>query len=151
MTTQPTTQQQTEVTGCKRLPVNAGAEKVWLKMRDFNDLTWALGIAEVTVEGYGVGMVRRVRLEGSDEWLEEKLLNLDDADRLIEYGIAEGMMGINDYHACAQVIPNDTGCFVEWTCSGRATAADQAEKQQILMAVAEGITTLFAAQFAEEI
>lgn len=151
MTTQPTTQQQTEVTGCKRLPVNAGAEKVWLKMRDFNDLTWALGIAEATVEGYGVGMVRRVRLEGSDEWLEEKLLNLDDADRLIEYGIAEGMMGINDYHACAQVIPNDTGCFVEWTCSGRATAADQAEKQQILMAVAEGITTLFAAQFAEEI
>ena len=151
MPTQPTTQQQTEVTGCKRLPVNAGAEKVWLKMRDFNDLTWALGIAEVTVEGYGVGMVRRVRLEGSDEWLEEKLLNLDDADRLIEYGIAEGMMGINDYHACAQVIPNDTGCFVEWTCSGRATAADQAEKQQILMAVAEGITTLFAAQFAEEI
>ena len=151
MTTQPTTQQQTEVTGCKRLPVNAGAEKVWLKMRDFNDLTWALGIAEVTVEGYGVGMVRRVRLEGSDEWLEEKLLNLDDADRLIEYGIAEGMMGINDYHACAQVIPNDTGCFIEWTCSGRATAVDQAEKQQILMAVAEGITALFAAQFAEEI
>ena len=151
MTTQPTTQQQTEVTGCKRLPVNAGAEKVWLKMRDFNDLTWALGIAEVTVEGYGVGMVRRVRLEGSEEWLEEKLLDLDDDDRRIEYGIAEGMMGINDYRACAQVIPSGTGCFVEWTCSGRAIAADQAEKQQILMAVAEGITTLFAAQFAEEI
>jgi hypothetical protein len=120
-------------------------------MRDFTDLSWALGIAEVMVEGSGVGMVRRVRLEGSEEWLEEKLLGLNDSGRRIEYGIAEGMMGINDYHACAQVIPNDTGCFVEWTCSGRATAADQAEKQQILMAVAEGITTLFAAQFAEDI
>ena len=151
MPTQSTTQQQTEVTGCKRLPVNSVAEKVWLKMRDFTDLTWALGIAEVTVDGSGVGMVRRVRLEGNEEWLEEKLLDLDDGDRRIEYGIAEGIMGINDYHACAQVIPNGTGCFVEWTCSGRATAADQAEKQQILMAVAEGITTLFAAQFAEEI
>ena len=151
MPTQSTTQQQTEVTGCKRLPVKAGAEKVWLKMRDFTDLTWALGIAEVTIHGSGVGMVRRVRLEGSEEWLEEKLLDLDDGDRRIEYGIAEGMMGINDYRACAQVIPSGTGCFIEWTCSGRATAADQAEKQQILMAVAEGITTLFAAQFAEEI
>ena len=151
MPTQSTTQQQTEVTGCKRLSVNSGAEKVWLKMRDFTDLTWALGVAEVTVDGYGVGMVRRVRLEGSEEWLEEKLLDLDDGDRRIEYGIAEGMMGINDYRACAQVIPSGTGCFIEWTCSGRATAVDQAEKQQILMAVAEGITALFAAQFAEEI
>ena len=150
MPTQSTPNQQTEVIGHKRLPVNAGAECVWLKMRDFTDLSWALGIAEVMVEGSGVGMVRRVRLEGSEEWLEEKLLGLNDSGRRIEYGIAEGMMGINDYRACAQVIPSGTGCFVEWTCSGRATAADQAEKQQILMAVAEGITTLFTAQFARD-
>ena len=150
MPTQSTTHQQTEVIGHKKLPVNAGAECVWLKMRDFPDLSWALGIAEVIVEGSDVGMVRRVRLEGSEEWLEEKLLDLDDDDRRIEYGIAEGMMGINDYRACAQVIPSGTGCFVEWTCSGRATAADQAEKQQVLMAVAEGITTLFTAQFARD-
>lgn len=151
MPTQSTTNQQIEVIGHKRLPVNARADTVWLKMRDFTDLSWAIGIAEVIVEGSGVSMVRRVRLEGSEEWLEEKLLNLDDSDRRIEYGIAEGMMGINDYHACAQVIPNSTGCFIEWTCSGRATAAEQAEKQQVLMAVSEGITTLFAAQFTEEI
>ncbi len=151
MPTQSTPNQQTEVIGHKRLPVNAGAETVWLKMRDFTDLSWAIGIAEVIVEGSGVSMVRRVRLEGSEEWLEEKLLDLNDSGRRIEYGIAKGMMGINDYHACAQVIPSGTGCFVEWTCSGRATAAEQAEKQQILMAVAQGITTLFAAQFARDI
>jgi len=140
----------TEITGQKAVAVDASAEQVWLKMQDFADLGWAVGIADIEIEGQGIGMVRHVRLEGSDDWLEERLLLVDQDAKKLEYGIDEGMMGIMHYRATAQVKPQAQGCQIEWACRGEVAAAEVAEKEPILAVVAEGIVTLFAAQFSED-
>ena len=139
-----------ELTGQKTVAVDASAEQVWLKMQDFADLGWAVGIADIEIEGQGIGMVRRVRLEGSEDWLEERLLMVDQSTKKLEYGIDEGMMGITHYRATAQVIPQAQGCQIEWTCRGQVEASEVAEKEPILALVAEGIVTLFATQFSED-
>ena len=139
-----------EITGQKTVAVDASAEQVWLKMQDFADLGWAVGIADIEIEGQGIGMVRRVRLEGSEDWLEERLLTVDQSTKKLEYGIDEGMMGITHYRATAQVIPQAQGCQIEWTCRGQVEASEVAEKEPILALVAEGIVTLFATQFSED-
>jgi len=139
-----------EITGQKTVAVDASAEQVWLKMQDFADLGWAVGIADIEIEGQGIGMVRRVRLEGSEDWLEERLLAVDQSTKKLEYGIDEGMMGITHYRATAQVIPQAQGCQIEWTCRGQVEASEVAGKEPILALVAEGIVTLFATQFSED-
>ncbi|MFZ8972685.1 MAG: SRPBCC family protein [Pseudomonadales bacterium] len=139
-----------EITGQKTVAVDASAEQVWLKMQDFADLGWAVGIADIEIEGQGIGMVRRVRLEGSEDWLEERLLMVDQSTKKLEYGIDEGMMGITHYRATAQVIPQAQGCQIEWTCCGQVESSEVAEKEPILALVAEGIVTLFATQFSED-
>jgi len=139
-----------EITGQNTVAVDASAEQVWLKMQDFADLGWAVGIADIEIEGQGIGMVRRVRLEGSEDWLEERLLMVDQSTKKLEYGIDEGMMGITHYRATGQVIPQAQGCQIEWTCRGQVEASEVAEKEPILALVAEGIVTLFATQFSED-
>jgi hypothetical protein len=137
----------TLVSGTAQVSVPTAPERVWERMKDYGDLSWTEGVAETRVSGQGIGMVRSVRLEGSEDWMDEVLLAIDDTGRKFDYGIDTGMAGVENYRASGQAIPEGDGCAIRWQCSGEVDAG-QAEDMQVLMDVMAGeIARLFAAQF----
>lgn len=62
--------------------VQKPSEAVWQVMQRFGDLSWTTGIDEVIVEGEGIGMVRKVRLTGSTDWIIERLIECDNVNTM---------------------------------------------------------------------
>ena len=109
----------------------------------------AAGIDEVNVEGEGVGMVRKVRLAGSSDWIIERLIARDDAEMTFTYAIeGEGIPGLTEYTATAQATPTEHGCLIRWECRAVATEEQAPDGRLLLEGMAESIVTLFAAQFS---
>ncbi len=136
------------IVGEHRLTVPASASAVWNKMREFGDLSWTAGIAEVKLEGDGVGMLRCVRLEGSQEWIPERLLASDDRTMQYSYALeGDAMPGLRDYRADAGVTPDGEHSEIRWRCSANVDDADIEAMQALVQGMAEGMVTLFAAQF----
>ena len=144
----------TLISGKHQVSVNAGPETVWQAMRDYGDLSWAQGIDEVVVEGEGIGMVRNVRLTGSEDWIQERLVARDDQAMTFSYAIdGDGMPGFANYSAHVRVEPAEGGCIIHWECRADADEGAAEGSQQMIQALAEGICSLFAARFdpAQEI
>ena len=136
------------ITGTHRLTVPASASTVWQKMRNFGDLSWAQGIAEVTLEGEGVGMLRSVRLDGSQDWIPERLVASDDRTMQYSYVLeGQGMPGLDDYRADAGVTPAGDHSEIFWRCSANVLETEIETMQALIQGMAEGMVSLFAAQF----
>lgn len=139
---------QVSVIGTAEVETSASKDTVWQAMLDFGNLSWSEGIAEVEVVGTGVGMVRRVLMEEADEWLDEELYEIDEANHRFDYGIREGFMGVPEYTASGKVSSADQGSVVRWQCGGKVDS-DQAEAmKELLDLVAAEIARLFTAQFS---
>jgi hypothetical protein len=101
--------------------VNAPADRVWARIRDFNGLpNWLPAVAESRIENGEpsdkVGCVRDFRLRNGDR-LREKLLGLSDYDMFCTYSILESPMGVENYVATLRLTPVTDGnrTFAEWT------------------------------------
>ena len=84
----------------KSVTVNASADKVWGKVRDFGGLnTWHPAVAsDKIVEGTDnkVGAVRVLTLKDGGT-IKEKLLAHDDLRHSFKYGILEGVLPVSNY------------------------------------------------------
>jgi carbon monoxide dehydrogenase subunit G len=122
------------------------AETAWQKMRSYGDLDWAAGVEEVELVVDGLSQVRRVRLVGSEDWLDERIIAFDERQRTIHYGIEGESMGVlRNYEARAQILERMAGCIVRWQCQAEAKAGHQADAQALLDQMAKGMAGLFAA------
>ena len=67
---------------------NVPAEKVWNVLEDFGNMGW-LNMADISIEviGEGIGMVRRVSLNG--QYIDERLESMDKQAGLLTYSIEE--------------------------------------------------------------
>ena len=67
---------------------NVPAEKVWSVLEDFGNMGW-LNMADISIEviGEGIGMVRRVSLNG--QYIDERLESMDKQAGLLTYSIEE--------------------------------------------------------------
>ena len=68
--------------------INVPAEKVWNVLEDFGNMGW-LNMADISIEviGEGIGMVRRVSLNG--QYIDERLESMDKQAGLLTYSIEE--------------------------------------------------------------
>lgn len=101
--------------------VNAPADRVWARVRDFNGLpNWLPAAAESRIENGApsdkVGCVRDFRLRNGDR-LRERLLGLSDYEMFCTYSILESPMGVENYVATLRLTPVTDGnrTFAEWT------------------------------------
>lgn len=101
--------------------IDAPAERVWSRIRDFNGLpSWVPVVAESRIEGGQpadkVGCVRSFRLKDGGA-LRERLLTLSDYDYTCSYSILESPMGVRDYVATLKLSPVTDGdrTFAEWS------------------------------------
>lgn len=101
--------------------INASAEKVWERVRDFNALPrWHPRIADSRIEDAlpadKVGCIRNFNLQNGDN-IRERLLGLSDYDMFCTYAILESPMPLTDYVATLRLTPITDGerCFAEWS------------------------------------
>ena len=115
--------------------IDAPAERVWARIRDFNALpAWHPLIAESRIEGGApsdqVGCVRDFRLKDGGR-IREKLLALSDYEFSCSYSILESPMGVENYVATLKLTPVTDGnrTFAEW--SAEFDCAAEAESQLV--------------------
>jgi hypothetical protein len=101
--------------------IDAPADQVWQRIRDFNGLaTWHAGmVASSEIEdgkaGDQVGCVRSFTLADGTH-LRERLLTHSDADRSYTYNFEKTPFDVDNYHCTIRVTPVTDGdkSFVEW-------------------------------------
>ena len=101
--------------------IDATAENVWARVRDFNGLPqWHPGIADSRIENNEpadrIGCIRHFHTRDGG-LIRERLLGLSDYDYSCSYEILESPMGVSDYVATLKLTPITDGnrCFAEWS------------------------------------
>jgi hypothetical protein len=101
--------------------IDAGADTVWSRIRDFNGLPqWHPGIADSRIENSDaadrVGCIRHFHTRDGGT-IRERLLALSDYDYTQTYEILESPMGVEQYVATLKLTPVTDGnrCFAEWS------------------------------------
>lgn len=101
--------------------VDAPAERVWDRVRDFNGLpNWHPAIADSRIEGNQpadkVGCIRNFHTRDGG-LIRERLLALSDYDYSCTYSILDSPMGVSSYIATIRLVPVTDGnrTFCEWT------------------------------------
>lgn len=101
--------------------IDAGADSVWSRVRDFNGLPqWHPLIADSRIENGQpadrVGCIRNFHLRDGGA-IRERLLALSDYEYSCTYEILESPMGVTAYTATLKLIPVTDGarCFAEWS------------------------------------
>jgi hypothetical protein len=99
------------------------AARVWALLEDFGNMSWAPGVKNVEIIGAGIGMTRRLHMDGMDP-IDEVLETQDPATMSFSYSIPRGIpLPVTDYLAGARI--ESTGgntCRVHW--HGSCTPTD---------------------------
>lgn len=113
--------------------INAPAEKVWERVRDFNALPrWHPRIRDSRIEDAlpsdKVGCIRNFNLQNGDN-IREQLVGLSDYDLFFSYIILESPMPLSDYVATFRLTPVTDGkrCFVEWSAEFECSPDDETD------------------------
>ena len=118
--------------------LEAPADAVWAKVRDFNGLPgWTPFVAESRIEqgmpSDRIGCVRNFRLKDGGT-IREQLLTLSDYDYQCSYSILESPMGVENYVATLKLTPVTDGvrCFAEWSAEFDCAEGREAELTQTI-------------------
>lgn len=102
--------------------INASADDVWARIRDFNGLpNWAGEAIEKSELEDGlpadqVGVVRHLTLGNGEMHIRERLVSLSDEERSYSYNFEMTPFDVDNYLATLRVTPvtDGGGSFVEW-------------------------------------
>ena len=113
--------------------INAPADKVWERVRDFNGMPkWHPRIRDSRIEDAlpadKVGCIRNFHLQNGDS-IREQLLGLSDYDMFYSYAILEGPMPLEDYISTLRLTPVTDGerCFIEWSAEFSCDPTDETD------------------------
>lgn len=122
--------------------VEAPAEAVWARVRDFNGLPqWHPGIADSRIENGEpsdkVGCVRHFHTRDGG-LIRERLLALSDYDYSCTYAILESPMGVENYTATLKLTPVTDGArsFVEWSAE---FDCDERRERELSELIGQGV------------
>ncbi len=91
------------------------AEQVWSLLEDFGNIHWAPGIDKLEIIGDGVGMIRRLHIEGLEEPIDEQLEEIDPAAMTFSYVIPKGLpFPLKNYRAISSLESNEGSTTVTW-------------------------------------
>ena len=118
--------------------VDASADTVWSRIRDFNGLPqWHPAIADSRIENSQpsdrVGCIRHFHLKDGGT-IREQLLTLSDYDYQCTYSILESPMGVSGYTATLKLTPVTDGarCFAEWSAEFECAPGREAELTELI-------------------
>jgi hypothetical protein len=119
------------------LPFNAQA--VWKILSNYGDISWT-GAPKVEVDGSGIGMIRKVIMDGMAP-IEEVLESMDHQAMTYSYTIPRGLpMPVSNYRADVRVESvNDTACRVHWHSTAQPNEGSGSDGQAMLEAAYENM------------
>ena len=122
--------------------IDAAAESVWSRIRDFNGLpSWHPMIADSRIENGDapdrVGCIRHFHTRDGG-LIRERLLALSDYDYSCSYEILESGMGVTNYVATLKLTPVTDGsrCFAEWSAE---FDCDPARERALAESIGQGV------------
>ena len=115
--------------------VAAPAGKVWELVRDFGGVArWGgPALQSCTVEGEGVGAVRRIGLPGGLS-IAERLEGFDDAGRSLSYAIVEkSPIPVKNYLSTIRILEDGAqACRVDWSSTFEPDGAGEEQAQAMI-------------------
>jgi hypothetical protein len=111
------------------------AARVWAVLEDYGNMEWAMGPPRVEVIGEGIGMTRRILMDGMEP-IDEVLESMDPDTMSFSYAIPRGLpLPLTDYRSRARVEAlAEGGSRIYWSCQCTPTdAAMSAEDTESLM------------------
>ena len=122
-------------------PVAAPAGKVWELVRDFGGVArWGgPALQSCTVEGEGVGAIRRIGLPGGLA-IAERLEAFDDAGRSLSYAIVEkSPIPVKNYLSTIRILEDGAqACRVDWSSTFEPDGAAEEQAQAMIRGVYTG-------------
>ncbi len=122
--------------------IDAAAENVWARVRDFNALPqWHPGIADSRIENSDpsdrIGCIRHFHTRDGD-MIRERLLALSDYDYSCTYSILESPMGVDNYVATLKLTPVTDGArtFAEWSAE---FDCDERRERELTALIGDGV------------
>ncbi len=111
------------------------AANVWAVLEDFGNMAWAPGVKQVELIGDGIGMTRRLHMDGMDP-IDEVLQSQDPATMSFSYTIPRGIpLPVTDYVASARIeYVDENNCRAHWscTCTATDTCMDETQLEEML-------------------
>ena len=106
------------------------AARVWALLEDFGNMQWAPGVKRVELIGEGIGMTRRLHMDGMDP-IDEVLEAQDPTTMSFQYSIPRGIpLPVADYLASARIEALDENrCTAHWSCQCRPTDPAVSEEE----------------------
>lgn len=121
--------------------VAAPAAKVWEIVRDFGGVAkWGgPALQSCTVEGEGIGAVRRIGLPGGLS-LAERLEAFDDAGRSLSYAIVEkSPIPVRGYLSTIRIVEDGPqACRVDWSSTFEPDGTGEEQAQAMIRGVYTG-------------
>jgi hypothetical protein len=118
--------------------IDASADSVWARVRDFNGLPqWHPGIADSRIENSEpsdrIGCIRHFHTRDGG-MIREKLLALSDYEYSCTYSILESPMGVDNYVATLKLTPITDGSrtFAEWSAEFDCAEGREGELTQTI-------------------
>ena len=118
--------------------IDAGADSVWSRIRDFNGMPqWHPSIADSRIENGQpadrVGCIRQFHTRDGG-MIREKLLALSDYEYSCTYEILESPMGVSNYVATLKLTPVTDGgrCFAEWSAEFECAEGREGELSETI-------------------
>jgi hypothetical protein len=118
--------------------IDASVERVWAKVRDFNGLhDWYPSVIESQIEkgepSDKIGCIRRFNREDGMT-IRERLLGLDDRDRVCTYLLLEPDRPMKDYVCTMRLLPITDGdrTYIEWLADFQCLPQEEPELRQNL-------------------
>jgi len=109
------------------------AARAWELLSDFGNLSWAPGMGDVSVEGQGVGMIRKIALKDLPPAVE-LLDSLDPATMSFSYSVIEGNpMPVSDLRGEVRVhaLTSDS-CEIEWRAFASSASISDEDAHALL-------------------
>jgi hypothetical protein len=122
--------------------IDATADNVWSRIRDFNGLPqWHPSIADSRIENGQppdrVGCIRQFHTKDGGT-IRERLLALSDYEYSCSYEILESPMGVANYIATLKLTPVTDGarCFAEWSAEFEC---DEGRERELAESIGQGV------------
>jgi hypothetical protein len=122
--------------------IDAGADTVWGRIRDFNALPlWHPAIADSRIENNEpsdrIGCIRHFHTRDGG-MIRERLLALSDYDYSCTYSILESPMGVAEYVATLKLTPITDGnrSFAEWSAEFECA---QGRERELTATIGDGV------------
>ena len=85
-------------------------EQLWQIVGTPDNVSWVPGVESCTFDGE----IRRFVMSGAGD-LAERIIERDDAKRLLRYGVIESSPPLAEHAAAIEVISTDSGARLIWT------------------------------------